>query len=226
MRYLLRVVIPDRPGALGAVASRLGEAGVDIVSLDVMDRSDGVAVDDVRVETDVRVDRLRSLFEQVPGVLVEAVDEVHAPADDATPTSLAARIAECRTSPLQCLVDGLPAALGASWATAVADGPSGLEVLAASDVAPAVPAGLRLPFLPLKGTRRLPPAQWMPDDWITPAGTRAEAAVARLDAPYSVVLLARPGPRFRAGELRRLEELARVAVASADLPVLAGSTPS
>lgn len=214
MRYLLRVVIPDRPGALGAVASLLGEAGVDIVSLDVVDRADGVAVDDVRVETDLSGDRLRGVFEQVPGVLVEALDEVGVPQADDTPTGLAAAMAECDDDALQCLVDGLPRALGAAWATAVCDSPTGLEVLAASATAPGVPAGLRLPFLPLAGTRRLPPAQWMPRDWVAATGTRVEVAAARLHAPYAVVLLARSGPRFRAAELQRLDELARVAVAT------------
>ena len=38
MSYLLRLVVPDRPGILGAVATALGDAGVDIVSLDVLER--------------------------------------------------------------------------------------------------------------------------------------------------------------------------------------------
>ena len=48
--YLLRLVVPDRPGILGAVATALGDAGVDIVSLDVLERGNGVAVDDVVVD--------------------------------------------------------------------------------------------------------------------------------------------------------------------------------
>ena len=32
MSYLLRLVVPDRPGTLGAVATALGTAGADIVS--------------------------------------------------------------------------------------------------------------------------------------------------------------------------------------------------
>ena len=44
MSYLLRLVVPDRPGILGAVATALGTAGVDIVSVDVLERGGGVAV--------------------------------------------------------------------------------------------------------------------------------------------------------------------------------------
>ena len=38
LTYLLRVVLPDRPGMLRAVATAIGDAGGDIVSLDVVER--------------------------------------------------------------------------------------------------------------------------------------------------------------------------------------------
>jgi hypothetical protein len=44
--YLLRLVVPDRPGILGAVATALGVVGIDIVSLDVLERGGGRALDD------------------------------------------------------------------------------------------------------------------------------------------------------------------------------------
>ena len=53
MSYLLRLVVPDRPGILGAVATALGDAGIDIVSVDVLERGNGVAVDDIVVELPV-----------------------------------------------------------------------------------------------------------------------------------------------------------------------------
>ena len=56
MSYLLRVNLPDRPGMLGAVATALGEIGADIVSLDVVERGPGGAVDDLVV--DLPPDRL------------------------------------------------------------------------------------------------------------------------------------------------------------------------
>src|SRR6185437_569121 len=48
--YLLRVLLPDRPGMLGAVATALGAAGADILGVDVVERAAGVAVDDLIVE--------------------------------------------------------------------------------------------------------------------------------------------------------------------------------
>src|SRR6059058_2426042 len=68
MAYLLRVVLPDRPGMLGAVATALGEAGADILSLDVVERGPAGAVDDLLVElpTGGLVDRLISSAQSVP----------------------------------------------------------------------------------------------------------------------------------------------------------------
>ena len=186
MRYVLRVGIPDRPGASGAVASALGEAAVDIESLEVIDRSEGMAYDDVRVVTGLSGERLRAVFEAVPGVVVEAIHDVAGSADGLSVTGLAAAVAE--QPRLSTLVEGLPAALGATWAAAVRDSSEGLATLSASDGAPELPAGLRLPCFPLEGVRRL---------------------------PHAAVLVGRSGgPRFRLVELQRLAELARIAVAT------------
>lgn len=42
---VLSVVLPDRPGALGAVASRLGAIGADITDVGISRRGDGSALD-------------------------------------------------------------------------------------------------------------------------------------------------------------------------------------
>ena len=75
MSYLLRLVVPDKPGILGAVATSLGAAGIDIVSLDVLERGDGVAVDDVVVQLppDRLPDSLITAAQSVPGVQVESL---------------------------------------------------------------------------------------------------------------------------------------------------------
>src|SRR5207244_9226945 len=49
MLLRLRVELPDRPGSLGQVARTLGIAGADIVSVVVLERSSGRAVDDFTV---------------------------------------------------------------------------------------------------------------------------------------------------------------------------------
>src|SRR5262249_27941157 len=73
--YLLRVILPDRPGALGAVATALGEAGADILSVDVIERSSHHAVDDLVVDLppDRLADSLVTAARSVPGVRVESI---------------------------------------------------------------------------------------------------------------------------------------------------------
>ena len=70
---LVRVWLPDRPGALGLVASRIGAIGGDIVGIDVLERSDHVAVDEFAVVlADASlVDLLVREIEEVDGASVE-----------------------------------------------------------------------------------------------------------------------------------------------------------
>lgn len=76
--FVLRIRLPDRPGALGQVASRIGSVGVDIVAIDILQRGEGSAVDEFEVElasTDL-VDLLRSEIHEVDGVTVEEIRPV------------------------------------------------------------------------------------------------------------------------------------------------------
>ena len=48
--FLLRVQLDDRPGSLGSLAVALGSVGADILSLDVVERASGYAIDDLVVD--------------------------------------------------------------------------------------------------------------------------------------------------------------------------------
>ena len=50
MPYLLRVRLPDVPGSLGRLASAVGSVGADIEAIEIVEKSDGNAVDDVLLE--------------------------------------------------------------------------------------------------------------------------------------------------------------------------------
>jgi hypothetical protein len=71
--------MPDRPGALGAVASRIGAVGADITDIVVRRRADGRAVDEFHLTfpgTDVDV--LALLVEElaeVDGAAIESCVE-------------------------------------------------------------------------------------------------------------------------------------------------------
>ena len=82
--YLIRVQLPDRPGALGAVASRIGSVGGDVVSIDILQRDNGVVVDELGVGLagDHLLDLLRDEILEVDGVVIETLRAVDGPLPD------------------------------------------------------------------------------------------------------------------------------------------------
>src|SRR5215207_7981255 len=45
--FVIRMWLPDRPGALGQVASRIGGVRGDVVGIDILERENGQAVDEL-----------------------------------------------------------------------------------------------------------------------------------------------------------------------------------
>lgn len=74
--YLLRCSLPDRPGALGLVASRIGAVRGDIVAVTVRRRLADAVIDEFVVDLpdDVAVDLLRAEVVQVDGVRVQSCE--------------------------------------------------------------------------------------------------------------------------------------------------------
>lgn len=69
MEATLRCAVPDRPGALAAVAGAIAEAGGDIAAVDVVETAGGVALDDfVVVATPAQLEDLIAGVEAVDGV--------------------------------------------------------------------------------------------------------------------------------------------------------------
>lgn len=77
-RFLLRVRLVDRPGALGQVASRIGAVGGDIVAIDILQRGGGEVIDEFQIELDGEhlVELLRSEIHEVDGATVETIRRV------------------------------------------------------------------------------------------------------------------------------------------------------
>ena len=75
MTYVVRVWIPDRPGALGAVASRIGAVRGEIVGIDILERGADRAIDELAVELpdDSLVELLVNEIKAVDGVAVEDI---------------------------------------------------------------------------------------------------------------------------------------------------------
>jgi hypothetical protein len=200
-RFLVRVWLPDRPGALGAVASRIGALGADIVGIDVLDLGDRVAVDEFAI-TLMRADLIDLLareIEEVDGVSVEAwrkVDRFPDPRLDflrlvedllAAPdlTTLELRLARAIVSEFT-----------ADWSAIVA---AGTVLVSAgeppeAEVLEALAAGTGASPLVASGVTG-------PDD----------LAVGPMPARGATLLAGREGHPFRALERRQLLSLARIA---------------
>ncbi|MCF6505910.1 ACT domain-containing protein [Blastococcus sp. MG754426] len=222
MSYLLRLVLPDRPGVLGAVATALGLAGIDIVSLDVLERGNGIAVDDVVVDLpgDRLPDSLITAAQTVPGVQVESLRPFAGPLDTHRELDLLDALARGDRPPTALLTESLPRVFHSGWVVILDDSgqPAPLAdgaVLAASEAAPSF-AHLTLPWLPLTGPRLLPSDEpWLPERW-------QEMAIEMMAVPYgagrAIVLGRSGGPAFRRSELLRLAHFTGIATTVAHLP--------
>ena len=202
--FVLRVWVPDRPGALGAVASRIGAVRGDLIGIDILERGAGRAIDELVVELPDAglVPLLISEVDQVDGVDVEdvrpALTTVVDPRLDALET--AAHLCE------QGDVEGLLAALTgrarhdveAEWVV-VLDVEAGAGLVSVG-VAPPTP--WLVAFVAGSRTSELvAAAECGPDDI-------AWAALPRSDL---VLVLGRKGRPFRARERRQLAAVARIA---------------
>lgn len=209
MSYLLRVVLPDRPGALGAVATALGTVGADIVSLDVIERSPGSATDDIVVELPPGklADSIVTAASTVPGVRVESIRPYAGQIDPHRELELLEQLAIGGDDVLHILADGVARVFRAGWALVLetAEGDEA-KVLATSSAAPELDL-LSVPWWPPTPTRDLDAAEpWCPADWDR-LGT--ELAVTPLGA--LALLVGRPALRWLPSELVRLQHLAAIA---------------
>jgi hypothetical protein len=154
MLLRLRVALPDRPGSLGQVARTLGVVGADIVSVVVLERVGGRAVDDFTVvwPASAPVDRVLTGLAAIPGVRVDGVwrgTELSEPSG--REVALIGQVAANPEHGLATVVDAAPALFGADWAVAVQIGSdwagggaraqawSSASVICASWRAPVVP---------------------------------------------------------------------------------------
>jgi hypothetical protein len=210
LSFLIRVQLPDRPGALGAVASALGNIGADILSVDVVERTSGTAIDDLVVELPKGrlPDVLITAAESVADVEVDAVRPYAGVLDTHRELELVEEVAAKPGEGLMIFTEGVPRIIRAGWALVVGPTESGAETLTASTAAPQLKT-LDLPWLPLARATVLDGEEaWVPDTW-RELGT--ELAATPLGKPDRVLLVGRPGgPMFRAAEVARLAHLAGI----------------
>jgi hypothetical protein len=201
--FILRLWLPDRPGALGAVASRIGAVRGDVVGIDILERGAGRAIDELVVQIpDASIlDLLVSEVGEVDGVDVEHVR----PADGATDARLdaldiAALLVGSGTE--EALVGQLVACtqrvFEAEWTAAVAI--DDRQVMAAEG-SPPPPAWLAAFVAGSQSSAPVAAGDSGPDD----------TAWSMLEGTSLAVVMGRRGRPFRARERRQLAALTRIA---------------
>jgi hypothetical protein len=211
LSYVIRVWLPDRPGALGAVASRIGAVGGDVVAIDILERGAGRAIDELVVDipdagtpmsngTDI-VALMVNEMQQVDGVAVEEVrpmaEALRDPRLDALETAALLVGASSPEDAIDSLCWHAVRTIGAQWGTVIALDPAEERARQGDP----------------------PPLAWLS---AFVAGSQTSARVARgASGPDDVVwsplpsagmalVLGRAGTPFRARERRQAAALARI----------------
>jgi hypothetical protein len=201
--YVVRVWIPDRPGALGAVASRIGAVRGDVVGIDILERGAGRAIDELYVELpdgDL-VDLLVTEIKAVDGVAVEDVREADGVRDarlDALET--AATLIACTSGEhlLDVLTKQAVADFGADWAAVLDDA---APVLRAAEGPAPEPLWLGAFVAGSSSSEAVASGESGPDD----------LAWAALATAGLHLVIGRSGRPLRSVERRQVAALARIA---------------
>ena len=126
--YLVRVWLPDRPGALAAVAARFGALKGDVLSLEIIERRNGLAIDElvVSMPVGVPVDLIVNEVGQVDDAEVEDIrpldDSSYDPQLDALEAAAIILGAGTREELSEALCQHLGRTVRADWACVIESG--------------------------------------------------------------------------------------------------------
>ena len=202
--YVVRVWMPDRPGALGQVASRIGAVGGDVVGIDILERDGGRAIDELVVQLP---------DDSLIGLLVEEIQAVDgADVEDVRPSAQALR------DPRLAALETAAMLVGSATVTELGEL---LVEHAALDFAAEWAAVVDLTDPEIRaGIGPVPPARWL-EAFVE--GSRSSARVVAGDSgPDDVawaplpsaglsLVIGRSGRPMRARERRQIAALARIA---------------
>jgi len=193
MPYLLRVELPDVPGSLGRLAATIGEAGGDIEAIEIVQKYDGVAIDDVLLETTAMPDSIVSACNALDGVRVIWISRYAAGGNLFLDLEAVEELTSDPAGALDRLIDLLPVTFRADWAARISrvDGIVYTTEAAPNDLA------------------------WVAVDRaqaLESADENAVACAARLNKSEIVVIGRHGGPEFVDSEIARLGHLVGLAM--------------
>lgn len=198
MPFLLRVELPDVPGSLGRLAAAIGEVGGDIEAIEIVEKRDGTAVDDVLLEIapGTMPDSVVSVVNGLDGVRVVWISRYNAGGNLFLDLEAVEELTANPEGALDRLIDLLPVTFRADWAARVSkiDGIVYTTEAAPSDLT------------------------WTQIDRAEPIDSNDEntiACAARLNKTEIVVIGRRGGPEFLDSEIARLGHLVGLAMSIA-----------
>lgn len=205
MSYLLRVELPDVPGSLGRLAGAIGAAGGNIHAIEIVERREGYAIDDVFLASDgVMPDTIVSACNELDDVQVLWISRYPAGGNLFLDLEAVESMTETPAHAVERFVDALPDVLQVDWGVHVRrTHDHGIEIVRGTTAAPAaIPDDLSWPKKLEKGERIDVPGNW---DEMVIAGTA-------LSPDEAVVVARRGGPEFLDSEMARLGHLASLAL--------------
>ena len=204
MSYLLRVALPDVPGSLGRLASAIGSAGGNIDAIEIVERSEGRAVDDVFLapEPGVMPDSIVSACTSLPDVEVLWISRYGAGSNLTRDLEVVEAMTSEPAVARDTLVDLLPATFVVDWAVRVRREGDSAKVLHATPAAPTeVPEDITWPS-DLQRGRRIDVPERLSEMLL---------AGCSLNDDEMVVIARRGGPEILDSEIARLCHLVALA---------------
>ena len=198
MPFLLRVELPDVPGSLGRLAGAIGEAGGDIDAIEIVEKRDGTAVDDVLLEIapGTMPDSVVSAVNGLDGVRVVWISRYAAGGNLFLDLEAVEELTADPEGALDRLIDLLPVTFRADWAARVSKIDS---IVYTTEAAPS-------------------DLTWIHIDRAEAIDSDDEntvACAARLNKSEIVVIGRRGGPDFLDSEIARLGHLVGLAMSIA-----------
>ncbi len=205
-RFVVRVWLPDKPGALGRVASAIGSVGASLVGIDILEHGGGWAIDELivdAVDSTNAVEKINAALMLIEGVNVEDIRENPHETVDARLDALetASELVEQQKAQglREVLVDRARYALAADWAALISLVP-GDDTFVSEGNAPSV-VWLRAFVEGSRSSEAVAAGTSGPDD----------TAWAELQDAKSALVLGRAGRPFRSRERIQLFALVRIA---------------
>jgi hypothetical protein len=207
--FLMRVSLPDVPGSLGAIASAMGSVGADILAVEIVEKREGVAIDDfvVGLPPDKLPDNLISSCHGLDGVTVEWISRY--PEGGGLQSDLEAleRMTSDPDHAAETLAASAPAVFRSQWSVLVeVAGDGTASATYSTPMAPDLDPDELKRLAPFDETHRLN----LDGEWIPGYGDSV-VVVAPLGPSRAIVISRVGGPSYLDSEVARLQHLARLA---------------